>query len=267
VHRRSVRRDRPFVKVDCAALPASLMESGLFGHEKGSFTGAVKAHIGPFERADGGTIFLDEIGEIPLDLQAKLLRVVQDMEFERVGGEKTVRVDVRIIAATNLHLEKAVEEKRFRLDLFYRLNVIRIELPPLRERPEDIIPLAEFFLRHFSSKNQKDVRGIEEGGVQRLLQHAWPGNVRELENVIERAVVLTGGPMIPEDVIHVAPSQIAAPPENYNLPLRQIVADVESRAIRQALDKCSGSVDKAANLLGLNRTTLYSKLKKYRISA
>jgi len=265
VHRLSARRDAPLVKVDCAALPSTLMESGLFGHEKGSFTGAVKTHLGPFERADGGTIFLDEIGEIPLELQAKLLRVIQDMEFERVGGERTISVNVRIIAATNVPLEKAVEEKKFRVDLFYRLNVIRLDLPPLRERPEDLIPLAHHFLKRYAGKNKKSVDVIEEAAVTKLLGHTWPGNVRELENVIERAVVLSSGETLSPEVIHFSAQTPKPVFRDLDRPLKDIVFDVEKEAIFRALSRTDGSVERAAGQLGVNRTTLYSKMKKYGI--
>lgn len=201
IHYNSARKDYPFVKVDCAALAETLLESELFGHEKGAFTGATKDRIGRFRTADHGTIFLDEIGNIPLSVQAKLLRVLQDSEFEAVGSDELIRVDVRIIAATNANLEEHVEKGLFRRDLFYRLNVIRIFLPPLRERVDDVPLLAAYFLSIHSKKNRKTVEGISREALNKLVSYTWPGNIRELENVIERAVILCRGTMIePVDI-------------------------------------------------------------------
>ena len=266
VHRTSARREGPFLKVDCSALAGSLLESELFGHEAGAFTGAIKARHGRFERTHGGTIFLDEIGEVPLELQPKLLRVIQDMEFERVGGDETVRVDVRIIAATNVELEQAVEAKLFRKDLFYRLNVIRIDLPPLRERTEDIPLLANHFLLRYAVKNHKEIGGFEESAMRTLIDYAWPGNVRELENVVERAVVLCPGPQITPDLIVTKPRGMGAPaPARTDRSLREVLDETEKRLVTAALERCGGSVDQAARVLGLNRTTLYSKIKKHQL--
>src|SRR5262245_45957500 len=196
LHAVSARRQRPLVVVNCAALPASLVESELFGHERGAFTGALQRKLGRFELAHGGTIFLDEVGELPLDVQGRLLRVLQEREFDRVGGASPVKVDVRVIAATNRPLERLVEEGRFRADLFYRLNVYRLALPPLRERREDIWPLADHFVRQFRARFAKAVRSIDEGSMERLLGYDWPGNVRELEHAIERAVLVAEGPVL-----------------------------------------------------------------------
>ncbi|MBI5166542.1 MAG: sigma-54-dependent Fis family transcriptional regulator, partial [candidate division NC10 bacterium] len=193
IHLGSPRRDRTFIKVNCAALPETLLESELFGYEKGAFTGAAARKEGRFELAHGGTLFLDEVGDLSLATQAKLLRVLQEGEFERLGGTKTLKVDVRLVAATNTNLTQAVKEKRFRGDLYYRLNVITINLPPLRERQEDIPLLAQHFLLTYSRKNNKAIDGFSQEAMDLLLEYPWPGNVRELENIIERAVVLTKG--------------------------------------------------------------------------
>ena len=193
IHSLSKRRDKPLVKLNCAALPSGLVESELFGHEKGAFTGAIARRVGRFELADGGTVFLDEVGELPLDVQAKLLRVLQEREFDRVGGRRPQRVDVRVIAATNRDLAKAVREKQFREDLFYRLNVFPIELPPLRDRREDIPLLAHYLLKKYAMQIGKPMDGISPETIERLQAYPWPGNVRELENVIERAVILASG--------------------------------------------------------------------------
>ena len=267
IHRSSARRDGPFLKVDCSALAGSLLESELFGHEAGAFTGAIKRRQGRFERAHRGTIFLDEIGELPMDLQSKLLRVVQDMEFERVGGDETLAVDVRIIAATNVDLERAVEQRAFRKDLFYRLNVIRVDLPPLRDRPEDIPLLVGHFLAKYGLKNQKEVLALDEPAMRMLLEYSWPGNVRELENVIERAVVLCSAKTVPVDLIMLPEKKWSPPSLAADRPLKDIIDEAEKAIIEATLKKHDGSVQASSRALGLNRTTLYSKLKKYGISA
>jgi two-component system response regulator AtoC len=267
VHRSSARKDGPFLKVDCSALAGSLLESELFGHESGAFTGAVKRRQGRFERAHGGTIFLDEIGELPMDLQSKLLRVVQDMQFERVGGDETLTVDVRIIAATNVDLERAVDQRAFRKDLFYRLNVIRIDLPPLRDRPEDIPLLIEHFLVKYGVKNRKEVNELDGDAMRRLLEYPWPGNVRELENVIERAVVLCPGKTVPADLVMLPERRGSLPLMATDRPLKDVIDEAEKAIIEATLRRHDGSVQASAKALGLNRTTLYSKLKKYGIAA
>jgi formate hydrogenlyase transcriptional activator len=205
IHSNSRRKDKPLIKINCAALPAGLVESELFGHEKGAFTGATARRVGRFELADGGTIFLDEIGELPADAQAKLLRVLQEREFDRVGGSAPIRVDVRVLAATNRDLLKAVREKAFREDLYYRLSVFPLQVPPLRDRKDDIPPLAFFLVNKFALRIGKRIDGIDKDTMRRLVAYAWPGNVRELENVIERAIILAGGPNleIGEDVLPV----------------------------------------------------------------
>jgi DNA-binding NtrC family response regulator len=265
VHKSSARKDGPFLKVDCSALAGSLLESELFGHEVGAFTGAVKRRQGRFERAHGGTIFLDEIGEVPLDLQSKLLRVVQDNQFERVGGDETLTVDVRIIAATNVDLEKAVEAKHFRKDLYYRLNVIRLDLPPLRERAEDIPLLVQHFLEKYGAKNHKAISGFEEEAMRALLEYPWPGNVRELENVMERAVVLCAGATITRDVVALPEKKWLPPSADADRPLKDTLDEAEKAIILATLKRNEGNVQATARVLGLNRTTLYSKMKKHGI--
>ncbi|GAB6097216.1 sigma-54-dependent Fis family transcriptional regulator [Desulfatiferula olefinivorans] len=250
IHYNSLRAKQPFVKVNCAALPANLIESEFFGHEKGSFTGAINQKIGKFELAHKGTIFLDEIGSIDLDVQVKLLRVLQEREFERVGGHKTIKVDVRIVAATNKNLEKAVEEETFRGDLYYRLNVFPIYLPPLRERKTDILLLADYFLEKYAAENNKDIKRISTPGIDMLMAYHFPGNVRELENCIERAVLLCD-----EGVIHSyhLPPTLQTGIESGTLPattLEEAVANLEKEMIIDALKNTRGNITAAADLLG-----------------
>jgi two-component system response regulator PilR (NtrC family) len=271
IHQSSPRADKTFVVVNSGSLPHDLLESNLFGHVKGAFTGAVYAKKGLFELADRGTLFFDEIGNIPLETQAKLLRVMQEREFMRLGGVETVKVDVRIVAATNIDLRRAVEEGRFREDLFYRLNVIPIHLPPLRQRKEDIPALAQHFVSKYSRENAKPVSGVAADAMQALMDYDWPGNVRELENVIERGVVLTVGERIGRDLIpdHVrsAPSfhvpHLPVPPEGINL--RDVIASFEKRLIESTLESTAGVQKEAARLLGLKPTTLNEMIKRYNI--
>ncbi len=261
IHRGSPRRDRPLVKVNCAALPETLLESELFGYERGAFTGAVGRKAGRFELADGGTLFLDEIGELSGATQAKLLRVLQEGEFERVGGTQTLKVDVRLITATNADLRALVRERRFREDLFYRLNVITVQIPPLRERREDIPLLAHHFLRGFAAKNGKTVEGFSEAAMDLLLSHPWPGNVRELENVIERAVVLTRASMIsPADL---PDALVGADPAAHHLVISvgTPLDEVEDRLIEETLRYTKGDKTLAAKLLGIATRTIYRRLK------
>ncbi|MGE3468447.1 MAG: sigma 54-interacting transcriptional regulator [Pyrinomonadaceae bacterium] len=267
IHRSSPRNDRLLVKVNCASLPPTLVESELFGHERGSFTGAVDRRIGKFELANHGTLFLDEIGELSLELQAKLLRAIQEKEIERVGGKSTLKVNVRIVAATNRNLIEEVEQKRFRADLFYRLNVFPISLPPLRDRTEDIAPLAAHFSAKFSRKSGRRVFGIADQVLSELTQYEWPGNVRELEHLIERGVLLANGPMITE--IHLP--DLKSPP--VSRPAEPTVAKTltenESEHILEVLRKCAGKVsgpDGAAAALGVPPSTLNSKMKKLGIT-
>ena len=261
VHKGSPRRERPFVKVNCAALPESLLESELFGHERGAFTGAVARKEGRFELADGGTIFLDEISEISPAMQAKLLRVLQSGEFERVGGTHTLKVDVRLVTATNADLAMLVRKKRFREDLYYRLNVIAIQLPPLRERSEDIPLLAHHFLRRYAVKNAKRVNGFTEEALDLLQTYAWPGNVRELENVIERAVVLTRSSMIsPADLPEALTGSDQAA-RHLVISIGTPLEEVEDRLIDETLRYTKGDKRLAAKLLGIATRTIYRRMK------
>ena len=276
VHSNSERRNRPLVKVNCAALPVGLIESELFGHEKGAFTGATDRRIGRFELAHGGTIFLDEIGDMPPDLQAKLLRVLQEHEFERVGGSNPIRVDVRVIAATNRDLLRSVSEGIFRQDLYYRLNVFPIQLPPLRERREDIPPLVHYFVRRFSLKIGRKITRIQRDTIDRLVSYSWPGNVRELENVIERAVILSRGselevaPDVLPEVAAVARTLAAAPrptleEKRPKAPLPQSIDQVERNHILEVLMLTNWRIEGtegAAALLNMNPSTLRSRMKK-----
>ncbi|HEU5167890.1 MAG TPA: sigma 54-interacting response regulator [Chitinophagaceae bacterium] len=263
IHNLSPRKNRPFIKVNCAALPATLIESELFGHEKGAFTGALDKRMGKFEKADKGTIFLDEIGEMPVDLQVKLLRVLQEKYIERIGAKDTTKVDVRIIAATNRNLEKEVAEGRFRLDLYYRLNVFPIELPPLRERTEDIPDLADHFINHYNRKAGKKITGLSDKVLRNMTAYTWPGNIRELENLIERSVLLTKGTMI-EDIALPAISKAdhATIGENSRI---KTIHENERDYIISVLKKCNGRIwgaAGAAEVLNLPPTTLTSKMKK-----
>jgi two-component system response regulator HydG len=261
VHRGSPRRDRPFVKVNCAALPETLLESELFGYERGAFTGAVARKEGRFELADGGTLFMDEIGDLSPATQAKLLRVLQEGEFERLGGTRTLKADVRLVAATNADLAARVREKRFREDLYYRLNVITIQIPPLRERREDIPLLAQHFIRRFAAKNAKPITGLTEEALDILQTHSWPGNVRELENVIERAVVLTRASMIsPADLPEalVGSDQAA---RHLVISIGTPLEEVEDRLIEETLRYTKGDKTLAAKLLGIATRTIYRRVK------
>jgi transcriptional regulator with GAF, ATPase, and Fis domain len=257
------------VPVNCAAIPSELLESELFGHEKGAFTNAIRTRIGRFELANGGTVFLDEIGDMNPLLQSKLLRVLQEKQFERVGGIKTIKTDIRIIAATHQDLKQAVQQKKFREDLYYRLNVIPLRVPPLRERRTDIPLLAHYFLDHFNRTKKKKIRAIEDGAMESLVGYEWPGNVRELENTIERVVILVdhdviAAPDLPEK-FHSLPQP--EPPQMLEIPeegisLDTAVNDFERNLILQALMKTGWVKNKAARLLNLNRTTLIEKIKR-----
>ena len=259
IHLLSPRGKGSFIAINCAAIPENLLESELFGHEKGSFTGAVQARQGKFELAGGGTIFLDEIGEMPLLLQTKLLRVLQERVFERVGGSKEIRADVRVIAATNRNLSDEVSQRRFREDLYYRLNVFPIQLPPLKERVEAIPLLASYFLNRFSLQFGKKLKGFEKEALTAMEHYAWPGNVRELQNVVERAVILAQGTIrcvnLPEVVLH--------KPEPELQDSRDALKSVEREMIIKALARQRGNRRLAAEELGLSRRTLQYKLKEY----
>jgi DNA-binding NtrC family response regulator len=262
IHRASPRAKAPLVRLNCAALAEGLLESELFGHEKGAFTGALGRREGRFKQADQGTLFLDEVSEIPAATQVKLLRFLQERAFERVGGNETLHVDVRIIAATNRDLKALIDEGRFREDLFYRLNVVSLEIPPLRERVEDVAPLALFFLARYAQENGKRIDGIEPEALALLMAHKWPGNVRELENAMERAVVLCDEPRI--DRRHL-PANIAPKKELHGPP--QIpgssIDEIERFAILKTLEMCGGSTSKAAAVLGISSRKIQYKLHEY----
>jgi transcriptional regulator with GAF, ATPase, and Fis domain len=287
LHKNSHRAQNPFVPVNCGAIPKELLESELFGHEKGAFTHAIKSRAGRFELATGGTIFLDEIGELDLSLQVKILRVLQEKEFERVGGSKTIKTDIRIVAATNRDLEKEVKRGNFREDLFYRLNVIPLDLPPLRHRGEDIILLADYFLQKFCSEKNRPNLELGEETAQILSGYTWPGNIRELENFMERMSILCEGASIdpqdlPEKILNNTNTSIAdkKPPvqnNNFNWPgirdmqkkslgLKEFLDAIETSLLKEALDETDGVKNQAAELLGIKRTTLIEKLKKKKLS-
>ena len=300
IHRASLRRDKPFVPVNCGAIPGELLESELFGHEKGAFTGALTSRQGRFELAEGGTLFLDEIGDMPMPMQVKLLRVLQERTFERVGSNKTIQCDVRIIAATHRNLEREIEEKRFREDLFYRLNVFPIEVPALRERAEDIPSLVNDLIKRLEAANRGSVR-LTRKAISLLMQHQWPGNVRELSNLIERLAIIYPNGLIdatdlpekfqaydlppdanldwqepettetesPASELNTQLDRTFSPvlPGNVQLPeqgidLKEYLTDLENELIRQALEECNGVVAHAAKLLNMRRTTLVEKLRK-----
>jgi two-component system response regulator HydG len=252
------------VKVNCATLPANLIESELFGHEKGAFTGAMVSRVGRFELANGATIFLDEIGELPLDLQAKLLRVLQEGEFERLGSSRTCKVDVRVIAATNRDLEAASRNGTFRADLYYRLHVFPISVPPLRERREDIPVLLAFFLEKYNRKMSSRAR-FGDGVVEAISQHDFPGNIRELENMVEQAVALSGGGMITVDDVLPATTTPTRANEGGRT-LADVVDAAERQAIEATLRDCDGSRERAAEMLGISATTLWRKMTRLSIT-
>lgn len=268
VHYQSDRRDRPFVAVNCAAIPGNLLESEMFGYEKGAFTGAGQRKLGKFELADGGTLLLDEIGEMDVQLQAKLLRAIQEREVDRVGGHEPIPVDVRIIATTNADLLKAIEEKRFRSDLYYRLSVVPIKIPPLRERRGDIELLSDFFLKKYSEQSGLARPILSPEALQLLHAHPWPGNVRELENVIERAVLLCrGGKVIPQDLRledEAAPGQ-APPPVPLGEGRTMTLRDMERNLIFETLRKVNGNKTRASQLLGVSVRTVRNKLSEYQM--
>ncbi|MDP2208878.1 MAG: sigma-54 dependent transcriptional regulator [Bacteroidota bacterium] len=264
IHRRSKRAEDPFIKVNCGALNDNLLESELFGHEKGAFTGAIRLKKGRFELADKGTLFLDEIGDVSQAMQVKLLRVLQDGEFERVGGESTLKTDVRIIAATNRDLQKLIREEKFREDLYYRLSIIPINIPPLRDRKEDIPLLVDYFLNKQAGINRQKEKQIEIVGMKLLVDYRWPGNIRELENLIERLVVITVGDRIESGLIASHLNQSLNIATTYEqLPLEKAVESLEKNLIVQALKKANGVKNKAAKYLGIPTSVLYYKMEKY----
>jgi DNA-binding NtrC family response regulator len=290
IYHHSYRKDKPFLAINCAAIPEMLLESELFGYERGAFTGAERTHIGKFERCQDGTLFFDEIGDMSLSTQAKVLRVLQYGEFERLGGKENIKVNVRIIAATNKNLEKEVEQGRFREDLYWRLKVISIQLPPLRERPEDIPPLVEYFLSRFSEEYQTPIRYVADAAIQKLKSHSWPGNVRELENCIRRAVLLSLGDVILEehlklesdqqDLQGASQEQLMA---NIDRKLDELIPDilrfsgekthanvidmVEKALIAKVLKQCGYNQVKAARMLGISRNTLRHRMKKFHFNS
>ncbi len=264
IHEHSARSAGPFIKLNCSALAETLLESELFGHERGAFTGAVSRRDGRFQQADGGTLFLDEIGEISPSIQVKLLRFLQEHEFERVGGNQTIKVDVRVVAATNRDLKQRVQDGGFREDLYYRLNVVAVEMPPLRARPSDIPLLAIHFLQRYAKENEKSVVGISEQALDRLCHYDWPGNVRELENAVERAVVIARGENIEE---HDLPPSIARSSSGGNADFPTVpgstLADIERHVILKTLEHTGGSTSRAAEILGISPRKIQYKLHEY----
>jgi transcriptional regulator with PAS, ATPase and Fis domain len=268
IHYESLRSDKPFLAINCAAVPATLLESELFGHEKGAFTDAKTTKKGLFELADGGTVFLDEIGDMEMGMQAKLLRFLEERAFRRIGGSRVIEVDVRIISATNKDLLKAIEEKTFRNDLYYRLQVIPIYLPPLRERREDIIPLATYFIENYNREFNKNVTGISKMAEKLLVDYSWPGNIRELKNVIERALILGNDELL---MIEHLPLEIVAKTATattqvfaYKLPPEGVdIEEVERDLIRQALETSDGNQSKAAKKLNLGIDAFRYRMKKF----
>lgn len=265
VHHNSPRKDGPFIKVNCAALPENLLESELFGHEKGAFTGASGRRRGRFELAHGGTLFLDEIADMSLTTQAKILRVLQEGEFERLGGEQTIRVDVRIVAATNRNLESEIERGTFRKDLYFRLSVVPICVPPLRERKEDIPLLANRFLKTYAQKNRRMLRGFTPDAMNALMKHNWPGNVRELENAVERAVIMCRAEFITPADLPAALKELVddAPQDGIGVQAGYSLREVEKALITKTLEQTGGNRTRAAEILGITRQTLQRKLKEY----
>jgi transcriptional regulator with PAS, ATPase and Fis domain len=270
LHYQSLRQAEPFIAINCAAIPDSLLESELFGYEKGAFTDARAQKRGIFELADKGTLFLDEIGEIPLMLQAKLLRVLEEQSFRRLGGLKDIKLDLRVVAATNKNLREAVKEGAFRQDLYFRLNVIQILIPPLRERAEDIVPLTKFFVEHYNRKFKRNIEGVTEASAKLLLSHDWPGNVRELRNAIERAMILEEGSLIAPPSLPIAisrPDASALPvPASVDIPTDGLsLEDNERSLLARALEKTNGNQTQAARLLRITRDTLRYTMKKFNL--
>jgi len=269
LHQLSPRKDGPFVVVHCAALAETLLESELFGHERGAFTGAVKRKLGRFELADGGTLFLDEIGEIPHSVQTKLLRVLQEKEIQRVGGEETLKVDVRVVSATHRDLQAEVKAGRFREDLYYRLHIVPLQIPPLRERPEDVTALARYFVAKHAPRVNKRVKGLEDSALRALARYAWPGNVRELENVIEQSLVFAESETLsetdlPPHLTGASPrTDTGLPVPMGDRPLPDILEDLERQLIARAYEKAGGVKTETARLLGIKTSALYYKLEKY----
>ena len=269
IHDSSQRANGPFIALNCAALTPTLLESELFGHEKGAFTGASDRKLGKFEQASGGTIMLDELGEMSSEIQAKFLRVLEGKAFERVGGSKPIQVDVRVIAATNRDLEQAVRDGQFRSDLYFRLRVIELLVPPLRQRPDDIMPLAEYFLNQFVSRSGHGPTGFSERAKQAMQKYNWPGNVRELRNCVERAFVLANGPLAePEDLalsyLQIPGQSVSAVAPSSANPYQELtIEELEQQHIEATLEYTAGQKNRAATILGIERSTLDRKLKKF----
>ena len=262
IHEMSERRRGPFVELTCAALPETLLESELFGHEKGAFTGAVSRHEGRFMRARGGTLFLDEIGSCPLSMQVKLLRFLQSRQFERVGGRETLAVDVRLIAATNQDLRAEVDAGRFRADLYYRLNVVHIRIPPLRLRRSDIPALAATFLKRFAAENDRRIEGFTREALERLMVHSWPGNVRELEHAVEHAAIMARGPRVTPDDLPESLKRRPSDPLNVTIP-GSTLAEIERAAILETVMALGGNAADAAAMLGISKSKIYYRLRDY----
>ena len=258
IHTHSLRSEKPMVAVDAGAITETLFESELFGHVKGAFTDAHTDHVGKFEQADGGTLFLDEIGNIPLHLQAKLLRVIQNRSVVRVGGSQATPVNIRLICATNMDLKQLVREGRFREDLYYRINTVHIALPALRERKEDIVPLAQLFLDRFAEKYHRPLTGIAPNAAEMLTEGRWSGNIRELQNCIEKAVILSEGRILTAKEI-----QLESAAKPIGTTIKAVSEAEEERLVREAMDRTEGNISAAAKMLGVSRPTLYAKLKKY----
>jgi two-component system nitrogen regulation response regulator NtrX len=265
LHRTSLRAEQPFIDVNCAAIPEELIESELFGHRKGAFTGAIDDRKGKFELADGGTLFLDEIGDMSLKTQAKVLRVLQEQTFQRVGGQQTIKVDVRVLAATNKNLEEEIAKGSFRSDLYYRLAVIPIEVPPLRARGGDVILLAEYFLRRFAAELARPKKRLSAAAASKLKAYHWPGNVRELRNVIERLAILLESDTIEAEDVQLGPAQQAVPEIAATLTLREAREEFEKRYILARLRECGGNVSRTAETLAVERSNLYRKMDAYGI--
>ncbi len=268
IHRLSPRSAKPLIRVNCAALSETLIESELFGHERGAFTGATQRRLGRFEQADGGTLFLDEIGDISAAVQVKLLRLLQEGEFQRVGGNQTLKADVRVISATNQDLESRVKEDAFREDLYYRLNVVPIKIPPLRERREDIPPLVEHFVQRFSKENRKSIEGVSREAMDQLVKYDYPGNIRELENIMERAVVISRGTTLTASDLPfggLKPHETNEETDGGAGALREALEKLERRMVKKAMEESGGNQSRAADSLGLSERMLRYKLKKYRL--
>jgi two-component system NtrC family response regulator len=262
VHRLSTRGKGPFVAINCAAIPETLLESELFGHEKGAFTGAVRQTIGKVEKADRGTLFLDEIGDLPLAMQVKVLRFLQDHVIERVGGRQQIRVDVRIVCATNQDIDKLIVDGRFREDLYYRLNEVKLNIPPLRDRDDDVLLLASYFLKKFNDQYNRNLKGFTSESLAALAHHPWRGNVRELENRVKRAVVMSEGPLVSAADMDLA----AVEADEVSLDLRFARSRAEREVLQRALTQSGGNLTTAAKLLGVSRPTLYSLAKEHGFS-